>query len=118
MRSGLQKPTLQERSHMGYSMPAIEDKTTEASREFWNHVVVIAKQAREGMLPQLPSLFLEPAEAPQGQQIKVLLKTGTRIVLVGVIFENGTPGIYDFCTNRYIQRDDWDGIIGWMPLPE
>lgn len=118
MRSGFPKPTLQEKMDMGYPMPVIEDKTTEASREFWNHAVVVAEQVRKGVLPELPSLFLEPAEAPQGQQIKVLLKTSTRIVLVGIVFENGTPGIYDFGTNRYIQRDDWDGIVGWMPVPE
>lgn len=53
-----------------------------------------------------------------GLRTKVLLKTSSSHVLVGVIFENGTPGIYDFCKDRYVQREDWHGITGWMPLPE
>ncbi len=73
----------------------------------------------KGKMPgQHPSLFQEPSVAPQGKETKVLLKTETNVVLVGVIFEDGAPGIYDFCKDRYVQRDDWHGIVGWMPLPE
>ena len=55
---------------------------------------------------------------PDGRNQKILLRTETGIVLVGIVFENGTPGIYDFCKDRYVQREDWHGIAGWMPLPE
>jgi hypothetical protein len=48
----------------------------------------------------------------------VLLKTATGIVLTGIIFEDGTPGIYDFCCDRYIQRESWFGLAGWMHLPQ
>jgi hypothetical protein len=108
----------QEKSDMGYPLPIMKSKTTEASREFWDFITLIAERVRKGVMYEPRSFFLEPAEAPHGQQTKVLLKTATGIVLVGIILEDGTPGIYDFCTDRYIQRDDWGGIVGWMPLPE
>lgn len=62
--------------------------------------------------------FRPVADVPTGRQIKVLVKTITKIVFVGIIFEDGTLGIYDFCKGRYIKREDWFGIAGWMQLPE
>jgi hypothetical protein len=99
-------------------LPLFNNTPSEQHREFWNHIEAIATQVDQGILPDPPSLFRDPSERPRGAQIKVLLKTVTRITLVGIIFDNGTPGIYDFCSDRYIKREDWDGIAGWMPLPE
>ena len=103
---------------MGFALPAVNSGSSQVGREFWDHIEAVAEQARKGISSGLPSFFRDPAEAPRGRQAKVLLKTATRIVLVGIIFEDGHPGIYDFCSDRYIHRDDWHGISGWMPLPE
>jgi hypothetical protein len=64
------------------------------------------------------TLYRPIAEVPLDKQTKALFKTAAGIVLLGIIFEDGMPGIYDFCCDRYILRDDWFGIVGWMSIPE
>lgn len=98
-----------ETSEMG-NAPIIEKSEP---LEPWIHAEAADEQVRS-----VTSLFRDPTSAPEVLPTKVLLKTETRIVLVGIIFEDGAPGIYDFCSDRYIRRDDWHGIVGWMPLPE
>jgi hypothetical protein len=67
---------------------------------------------------QTRTQFHPITDIPTGVQTKVLLKTLAGIVLVGILFEDGTPGIYDFCCDRYIARDDWNGFAGWMAIPD
>jgi hypothetical protein len=62
--------------------------------------------------------FRPVEEAPRGVQTKVLLKTRAGLVWTGIIFDDGLPGIYDFCCDRYIRRDSWFGLVGWMRIPE
>lgn len=102
-----------EPAEMG-NTPTIETSgRSETARKSLTQAGAIAEQACS-----TTSLFRDPTDAPEKLPVKVLLKTETRVVLVGIIFADGTPGIYDFCGDRYIRRDDWHGIDGWMPLPE
>ncbi len=67
---------------------------------------------------QKTSLFLPISEAPLGTNQRILIKTVSNHVFVAKIDADGNPRIYDFCSYRYVLRDDWEGIIGWMPIPD
>jgi hypothetical protein len=64
-----------------------------------------------------PTQFKPMDTVPSGEQTKVLLKTMSNIILLGLIFEDGSVGVYAYPADRYYVRDA-RFFKGWMPLPQ
>lgn len=59
-----------------------------------------------------------PDELPDHLPARALFLLVSNYYLTGVIGENHKPCIYDVCKGSYLRRENWDGIIAWMRLPE
>lgn len=77
-----------------------------------------AQQAPKSEPKTMGLRWRTPEEAPKLTQTKVLLKISSGFVLAGIIFEEGTPGLYDLSSDRYMERSTWTNIRGWLPISE
>lgn len=67
--------------------------------------------------PKLDGVLHEPRDLPDLLPVRALFLLNNGIFLTGMIVRDGTPRIYDFGRDRYVLRDNWDGIAYWMLLP-